>query len=59
MLLDHGDGGAIGITSSRAGLNSLCPTFSVRSHGFAGNHAAKHGVVGLIRGEAVVRSHDS
>ena len=48
-LLDHGDGGAIVITSSTAGLNSLCPTFSVRSHGFAGYHAAKHGVVGLMR----------
>jgi SDR family mycofactocin-dependent oxidoreductase len=48
-LLDHGDGGAIVITGSTAGLNSLCPTFSVRSHGFAGYHAAKHGVVGLTR----------
>ena len=48
-LLDHDDGGAIVITSSTAGLNSLCPTFSVRSHGFAGYHAAKHGVVGLMR----------
>ena len=48
-LLDHGDGGAIVITSSTAGLNSLSPTFSVRSHGFAGYHAAKHGVVGLMR----------
>jgi SDR family mycofactocin-dependent oxidoreductase len=48
-LLDHGDGGAIVITSSTAGLNSLCPTFSARSHGFAGYHAAKHGVVGLMR----------
>jgi SDR family mycofactocin-dependent oxidoreductase len=48
-LLEHGDGGAIVITSSAAGLNSLCPRFSVRSHGFAGYHAAKHGVVGLMR----------
>ena len=48
-LFDHGDGGAIVITSSTAGLNSLSPTFSVRSHGFAGYHAAKHGVVGLMR----------
>jgi SDR family mycofactocin-dependent oxidoreductase len=48
-LLEHGDGGAIVITSSAAGLNSVCPTFSVRSHGFAGYHAAKHGVVGLMR----------
>jgi SDR family mycofactocin-dependent oxidoreductase len=48
-LLEHGDGGAIVITSSAAGLNSVCPAFSVRSHGFAGYHAAKHGVVGLMR----------
>ncbi|CDO89776.1 3-ketoacyl-ACP reductase [Mycobacterium triplex] len=48
-LVEQGDGGAIVITSSAAGLNSLCPTFSVRNHGFAGYHAAKHGVVGLMR----------
>lgn len=48
-MVDHGDGGAIVITSSTAGLNSLCPRFSIRSHGFAGYHAAKHGVVGLMR----------
>jgi SDR family mycofactocin-dependent oxidoreductase len=48
-LLDHGEGGAIVITSSTAGLNSLCPRFSVRSHGLAGYQAAKHGVVGLMR----------
>ena len=48
-LLDHGEGGAIVITSSTAGINSLCPRFSVRSHGLAGYHAAKHGVVGLMR----------
>lgn len=48
-LLEHGDGGAIVITSSAAGLNSVCPKFGVRSHGFAGYHAAKHGVVGLMR----------
>jgi NAD(P)-dependent dehydrogenase (short-subunit alcohol dehydrogenase family) len=48
-LLEHGEGGAIVITSSAAGLSSMCPTFSVRNHGFAGYHAAKHGVVGLMR----------
>lgn len=48
-LLEHGDGGAIVITSSVAGLNSIVPKFSVRSHGYAGYHAAKHGVVGLMR----------
>jgi len=30
-------------------LNGVYYTFSVRSHGFAGYHAAKHGVVGLMR----------
>jgi SDR family mycofactocin-dependent oxidoreductase len=48
-LVDHGDGGAIVITSSTAGLNGLCPRFSFRSHGLAGYQAAKHGVVGLMR----------
>jgi NAD(P)-dependent dehydrogenase (short-subunit alcohol dehydrogenase family) len=48
-LLEHGDGGAIVITSSAAGFKSLCSEFSVRSHGYAGYHAAKHGVVGLMR----------
>jgi NAD(P)-dependent dehydrogenase (short-subunit alcohol dehydrogenase family) len=37
------------ITSSTAGLNALCPRFSVRGHGLAGYQAAKHGVVGLMR----------
>jgi SDR family mycofactocin-dependent oxidoreductase len=48
-LVEQGEGGAIVITSSTAGLRSICPTFSVRNHGFAGYHAAKHGVVGLMR----------
>jgi SDR family mycofactocin-dependent oxidoreductase len=48
-LLAHDEGGAIVITSSTAGLKSMCPTFSVRNHGFAGYHAAKHGVIGLMR----------
>jgi NAD(P)-dependent dehydrogenase (short-subunit alcohol dehydrogenase family) len=48
-LLEHPEGGAIVITSSSAGLSSMCPKCSVRSHGFAGYHAAKHGVVGLMR----------
>jgi NAD(P)-dependent dehydrogenase (short-subunit alcohol dehydrogenase family) len=48
-MLEHGQGGAIVITSSTAGLNGLCPHFSLMSHGFAGYTAAKHGVVGLMR----------
>jgi SDR family mycofactocin-dependent oxidoreductase len=48
-LVDSGGGGAIVITSSTAGLKSLCPGFDGLSHGFAGYTAAKHGVVGLMR----------
>jgi SDR family mycofactocin-dependent oxidoreductase len=48
-LVEHGDGGAIVITSSTAGLNGLCPGYDEMFHGFAGYHAAKHGVVGLMR----------
>lgn len=48
-LLSQGEGGAIVITSSTAGLNSLCPTLTSQSRGMAGYHAGKHGVVGLMR----------
>jgi NAD(P)-dependent dehydrogenase (short-subunit alcohol dehydrogenase family) len=48
-ILEHGQGGAIVITSSTAGLNGLCPQFSLLNHGLAGYQAAKHGVVGLMR----------
>ncbi len=48
-ILRHGDGGAIVITSSGAGLKSIAPAFRTRSHGLAGYQAAKHGVVGLMR----------
>ena len=48
-LLDHGDGGAIVITSSSAGLKVGGTRFSTMSHGSAGYAAAKHGVVGLMR----------
>jgi len=30
-------------------MNSMCPKFSVRSDGYAGYHAAKHGVVAFTR----------
>ena len=48
-LLEHGDGGAIVITSSAAGLKSLGRDFATRNPGLAGYTAAKHGVVGLMR----------
>jgi NAD(P)-dependent dehydrogenase (short-subunit alcohol dehydrogenase family) len=48
-LLDHGDGGAIVITSSTAGLTGMRAKFSQKNHGTAGYVAAKHGVVGLMR----------
>lgn len=48
-LLKHGDGGAIVITSSIAGLSGVRTRFSLKSHGMPGYVAAKHGVVGLMR----------
>ena len=48
-ILQHGDGGAIVITSSAAGLKSISPGFDTMSAGAAGYVAAKHGVVGLMR----------
>jgi SDR family mycofactocin-dependent oxidoreductase len=51
-LLEHGDGGAIVITSSVAGLSGMHAKFSQRSHGGFGYIAAKHGVIGLMRGYA-------
>lgn len=51
-LLEHGEGGAIVITSSAAGLTGMHAKFSQKNHGTAGYIAAKHGVVGLMRGYA-------
>jgi SDR family mycofactocin-dependent oxidoreductase len=51
-LLEHGDGGVIVITSSVAGLSGMHARFSQRTHGGAGYLAAKHGVVGVMRGYA-------
>ncbi|ULE33056.1 mycofactocin-coupled SDR family oxidoreductase [Mycobacterium sp. IDR2000157661] len=48
-MLEHGEGGAIVITSSAAGLKSISPGPETMSHGAAGYNAAKHGVVGLMR----------
>jgi SDR family mycofactocin-dependent oxidoreductase len=51
-LLEHGEGGAIVITSSVAGLSGMHVKFSQKTHGGAGYLAAKHGVIGLMRGYA-------
>ena len=48
-LMANDGGGAVVITSSAAGLSSVVKSSNVRSHGFAGYHAAKHAVVGLMR----------
>jgi len=48
-MLGHGEGGAIVITSSAAGLKSISPGFAAMSHGAAGYNAAKHGVIGVMR----------
>jgi SDR family mycofactocin-dependent oxidoreductase len=48
-LLEHGDGGAIVITSSIAGLSGVRTRFSAKCHGMPGYIAAKHGEVGLMR----------
>lgn len=48
-MLEHGDGGAIVITSSAAGFRSLNYSFEGMNHGSAGYNAAKHGVIGLMR----------
>jgi SDR family mycofactocin-dependent oxidoreductase len=51
-LLEHGDGGAIVITSSVAGLTGMHARFNMKNDGGMGYAAAKHGVVGLMRGYA-------
>jgi SDR family mycofactocin-dependent oxidoreductase len=51
-LLEHGDGGAIVITSSVAGLSGMHVKLSQKTHGGAGYQAAKHGVIGIMRGYA-------
>lgn len=51
-LLAHDDGGAIVITSSVAGLSGMRMKFDQKQHGMMGYAAAKHGVVGLMRGYA-------
>jgi SDR family mycofactocin-dependent oxidoreductase len=51
-LLEHGDGGVIVITSSVAGLSGMHVKLSQKTHGGAGYLAAKHGVIGIMRGYA-------
>lgn len=51
-LLETGEGGAIVITSSVAGLSGMHVKFSQKTHGGAGYLAAKHGVIGIMRGYA-------
>ncbi|MDT5185508.1 MAG: hypothetical protein QOJ20_3995 [Mycobacterium sp.] len=48
-MLEHGDGGAIVITSSAAGFKSVSSGFDTMSHGAAGYTAAKTGVIGVMR----------
>jgi SDR family mycofactocin-dependent oxidoreductase len=51
-MISQGDGGAIVITSSNAGLKGPVRTLSVKSYGFLAYIAAKHGVIGLMRSYA-------
>jgi SDR family mycofactocin-dependent oxidoreductase len=48
-LLQHGEGGAIVITSSTAALSGMHVRFGMKCHGGSGYVAAKEGVVGLMR----------
>jgi NAD(P)-dependent dehydrogenase (short-subunit alcohol dehydrogenase family) len=48
-LLQHGDGGAIVITSSSAALSGMHARFGMKTQGGLGYVAAKEGVVGLMR----------
>jgi SDR family mycofactocin-dependent oxidoreductase len=51
-LVEQGDGGSISITSSVAGLKGPIRTLGVKTDGYLGYIAAKHGVVGLMRAYA-------
>lgn len=48
-LLKQGEGGSIVITSSMAGLLGPIHELAVKTDGFLGYVAAKHGVIGLMR----------
>jgi SDR family mycofactocin-dependent oxidoreductase len=57
-MVERGEGGSIVITSSTAGLKGLCRTRSLATAGMLGYHAAKHGVVGLMRAYANALASD-
>jgi SDR family mycofactocin-dependent oxidoreductase len=48
-MIDRGQGGSIAITSSTAGLRGMTVNRFIGTPGMMGYHAAKHGVVGLMR----------
>jgi SDR family mycofactocin-dependent oxidoreductase len=48
-MIEHGTGGSIVITSSTAGLKVLTPSLVTSPPGCLGYHAAKHGLVGLMK----------
>lgn len=48
-LIEQGEGGSISITSSVAGLKGPVRSLEVKTDGYLGYIAAKHGVVGLMR----------
>jgi SDR family mycofactocin-dependent oxidoreductase len=51
-LIEQGDGGSIVITSSTGGLRGPIRVLGLKSDGFLGYIAAKHGVIGLMRSYA-------
>jgi SDR family mycofactocin-dependent oxidoreductase len=51
-LISQGEGGSIVIISSIAGLKGLVRVSDLLSNGALGYHAAKHGVVGIMRAYA-------
>jgi SDR family mycofactocin-dependent oxidoreductase len=48
-MIAGGKGGSIVITSSTAGMRAITPTLETSRAGSLGYHAAKHGVLGLMR----------
>jgi SDR family mycofactocin-dependent oxidoreductase len=49
IMVEQGDGGSIVIISSIAGLQGKTLDLDIANRGYLGYHAAKHGVVGLMR----------